>query len=296
MKKITHYILKTLLYILSLLPFWLLYRLSDILFFIIYYLIGYRRKITFQNLQKSFPEKNTKDLNHIERRFYLFLTDLMVETIKLMSISKKSIIKRCHFSDETAALINKLYSEKKHIIFAMGHFGNWEWAGPATSLVTQHPLFAIYKPLSNPFFDQLLYNIRTRFGTKLIAMNNTWKEMLQNQSHIHATAFIADQTPSPEHAYWTTFLNQDTPVFWGIEKIARKLNYPVVFVSVRRIKRGYYTIFSELLSERPANTMEGELSEKHTRKLEQEIIQQPETWLWSHRRWKHKRPSTHEKI
>jgi KDO2-lipid IV(A) lauroyltransferase len=134
-----------------------------------------------------------------------------------------------------------------------------------------------------------MYDMRSRFGTKLYAMKDTMREMIKNRHEINTTAFIADQTPSPEGAYWTTFLNQDTPVFWGTEKIAQKLNYPVVYVTVNRVKRGYYEVNTEYLVKEPKNTKEGEISELHTKKLEQDIISQPEIWLWSHRRWKHKR-------
>ena len=134
--------------------------------------------------------------------------------------------------------------------------------------------------------------MRSTFGTKLIAMKDTFREMLANRKELNATAFIADQTPSnPEGAYWTNFLNQDTPVFRGPEIIARKIGYPVIYANIRRVKRGYYVMTAEMLAQDPAATPEGAISELHTQKLEKDIIEQPETWLWSHRRWKHKRPA-----
>ena len=172
----------------------------------------------------------------------------------------------------------------------MGHFGNWEWAGNTFSLACRQQLYVIYHPLSNKYFNRLIVSMRTRFGTKLIAMRDTFKDMVKNREEVNATAFIADQTPAPESAFWTTFLNQDTPIFWGTEKIARKMNYPVVYATVKRVSRGYYEIFAETLFEEPKNTTEGEISIAHTRKLEADILQQPEIWLWSHRRWKHQRP------
>ena len=171
----------------------------------------------------------------------------------------------------------------------MGHYGNWEWAGNACSLLTQQQLYVIYHPLTNKNFNNLIVKLRTRFGTKLYAMKDTMREMIKNRHEINSTAFIADQTPAPENAYWTTFLNQDTPVFWGTEKIAQKLNLPIVYVTVNRVKRGYYVINSEILITDSKNTSEGEISELHTKKLEKDILAQPEIWLWSHRRWKHKR-------
>lgn len=171
----------------------------------------------------------------------------------------------------------------------MGHFGNWEWAGNSFSLLCHQQLHVIYHPLKSKYFNQLINNMRTRFGTKLIPMRETYKEMLSNRNEISATAFIADQTPAPANAYWTKFLNQDTPIFRGTEAIAKKLNYPVVYASVNRTKRGCYEVFAETLFEQPSTTAEGEISEAHTKKLEIEIRKQPEVWLWSHRRWKHKR-------
>ena len=131
--------------------------------------------------------------------------------------------------------------------------------------------------------------MRTRFGTKLIEMKNTFKDMLSLKETISATAFIADQTPSPSNAYWTTFLNQQTPVFWGTERISKKLNYPIVYINVKRVKRGYYNVSAELLCNDPLELKEGVITEMHTKKLEENILKQPETWLWSHRRWKHKK-------
>jgi len=171
----------------------------------------------------------------------------------------------------------------------MGHYGNWEWAGNSFSLQCKQQLYVIYHPLSNKYFDKLMYDLRTRFGTKLYAMKDTMREMIRNKNEVNATAFIADQTPSPDSAYWTTFMNQDTPVFWGTEKIAQKLNYPIVYITIKKIKRGYYEVDSELLINEPKNTSLGEISELHTRKLESDIITQPSIWLWSHRRWKHKK-------
>jgi KDO2-lipid IV(A) lauroyltransferase len=148
----------------------------------------------------------------------------------------------------------------------------------------------IYHPLKNKYFNGLIIKMRTRFGTRLIAMKETFKEMVKNRDELNATAFITDQAPSPEKAWWMNFLNQDTPVFMGTEKIGQKMNYPIVYVSVQRLTRGYYTLTAYLLKLPPFSETEGEITELHSKRLEQEIISQPETWLWTHRRWKHKRP------
>lgn len=173
----------------------------------------------------------------------------------------------------------------------MGHLGSWELGGGYFSQLPLHQLYVIYHPLANKYYDRLFYRMRTRLGTKLYPMKGTFRGMIKNRKEVTATAFIADQTPSPGNAHWMTFMNQDTAVFKGTETIARKLDYPVIYMSVIRENRGQYKLHSELLAEHPQELSENELTELHTRRLEQDIINYPETWLWSHRRWKHKRPA-----
>ncbi len=289
MGAVLYYILIPFIYLLSILPFFILYGICDFFYVIIYYVVGYRKKVVYQNLKNSFPEKSHEELKKIERKFYRYLCDLFLETFKTLTISKEEAKKRCRFTPQTMALFAKLHAENKSCIIVMGHYGNWEWAGNTFALECPQQLYVIYHPLHNKQFNQLIYNMRTRFGTKLYAMRDTIREMIRNKNEINATAFIADQTAAPESAYWTTFMNQDTPIFWGTEKIAVKMNFPVVYVTINREKRGHYVVHSEILVNEPKNTKEGEISELHTRKLEKDIIAQPEIWLWSHRRWKHKR-------
>lgn len=290
-KGFVFYIALPFLYMLSALPFFLFYGVSDFFFVLLYYVIGYRKKVVMKNLENSFPEKSKSELKKLEARFYRYLCDLFLETFKTLTISKKSMLKHCQLDEDALKLFNSYAEKNQNVIIVMGHFGNWEWAGNTFSLLGKHKLYVIYHPLSNKYFNGLIIKMRTRLGTGLIEMKNTVREMIGKRKELCATAFIADQTPPPEGAYWTTFLNQDTPIFWGTEKIARKLNYPVIYVSVRREKRGYYKIFAETLVADPASTAEGEISELHTRRLEIDIMAQPEIWLWSHRRWKHKKPS-----
>ncbi len=290
MQAIGFYLVLPFLYLISLLPFPVLYLFSDFIFVLVYYVIGYRKKIVLQNLRNSFPEKSQKEILELRRRFYRYLCDLFLETFKTLSISRETMIKHCRMNDNSLKLLQKYYEEKKNVILVLGHLGNWEWGGNAFSIMCKQQLYVIYHPLENKYFNKLIIGMRTRFSTKLIEMKNTFRDMVENKKIISATAFIADQTPQPDNAYWTKFLNQETPVFLGTEKISRKLNYPIVFINVKRIKRGYYELSAETLCENPATTSEGELSEMHTKKLEEEIRKTPETWLWSHRRWKHKRP------
>jgi len=284
-----YFLLLPFLYLLSVLPFTLLYFLSDILYLLLYYVIGYRKRIIIQNLQNSFPDKSNAEIKVIIKKFYRYLCDLFLETFKTLTISPKTMLAHCKMDKGAQQLFQQLNDEKKSIILVIGHFGNWEWAGNTFSLICKQQLYVIYHTIANKNFNELMYKMRTRFGTKLIEMNDTFKAMVSNRHEISVTAFIADQTPQPKNAYWTNFLHQDTPVFWGTERIARKLNYPIVYITIKRLKRGYYELFAELLENNPVETIDGAISEQHTKRLEQDIIAQPEIWLWSHRRWKHKR-------
>lgn len=267
-----------------------MYGVSDFCFVIIYYIIGYRKKVVYTNLKNSFPEKSHAELKKIEFKFYRYLCDLFLETFKTLTISKKQLLKRVAFTENTRSIYDKLRAENKSSIMVLGHYGNWEIAGAAFSSLVPEQVYVIYHPITNVQFNDLMYKMRTRSGTKLISMKDTLREMIRNRSELNVTAFIADQTPPPESAYWTKFLNQDTPVFWGTEKIAQKLNFPVVYITVNRLKRGYYEADAKLIFNEPKKTKEGEISETHTQLLEKDIINCPEIWLWSHRRWKHKKP------
>jgi len=285
-----YYVCLPFIYLLAILPFPLLYFLSDGVYILLYHVLRYRRKIVRQNLVKSFPEKQLQEIREIELRFYRYFCDLFLETFKTLTISKESMVKHCEFVPETLSIFNQLAEENQSFMVVMGHFGNWEWGGNTFSICCRHQLYVIYHPLANKYFNGLVYGMRTRFGTRLIPMKDTLRDMLKNRNELNATAFIADQTPLPDRAYWMNFLHQDTPVFLGIEKIALKIRYPIVYISIRRVKRGYYKVFAEKI-ELPLQLEEtGMITEIHARKLENDIRSQPENWLWTHRRWKHERP------
>ncbi len=289
MKALAYYCTLPFIYLISLLPFPLLYGLSNVVYFLLYKVIGYRKELVLSNLRNSFPGKTDAEIRELARKFYKYLCDLFLEVFKTLTISKKSMLRHCYFEPSSKELLNRFAAEGRSIILVMGHWGNWEWAGNTFSAEINSQLYVIYHPLSNKYMDRLMYNMRTRFKTRLIAMKDTFKEMVARRSEVTTTAFIADQTPNPVNAHWMTFLNQDTPVFLGTERIARKLNYPVVYAAIKKVKRGFYEINVELLVENPAETSDGEITELHTKRLEQDIIRQPEIWLWSHRRWKHRR-------
>lgn len=286
---ISYYLALPFIYILSLMPFRLLYALSDAFYFLLFHVLGYRKNVVYNNLRNSFPNKSEKEIDQIAKDFYKYLCDLFLETFKTLTISKKAMLKRCSIDDDTLELFNHIAQQDKNSILVLGHYGNWEWAGNTFSILCKQQLYVIYHPLRNKYFDRLVYRMRTRFGTKLIPMKETFRQMLGSRKDLSMTAFIADQTPSPSNAYWTKFLNQDTPVFRGTELIATKIGYPVIYATVKRVKRGYYKIYAEELVTDPKKTSEGEISELHTKRLEKDIINDPVIWLWSHRRWKHKK-------
>jgi KDO2-lipid IV(A) lauroyltransferase len=267
----------------------MLYGLSDFVFLFIFHVFGYRRKVVMSNLQNAFPDKSNKELKIIERKFYRYFCDLILETVKSLTISRSALQKRLSFA--SVELFEKYFSQKQSIVIAMGHFGNWELGGARFAIEPLHQLFVIYHPLKDKNFDGLVYKMRTRLGNGLYAMKDTLRGMIRDRDKITATAFIADQTPSPKGAHWMQFMNQDTPVFIGTGKIAKKMNYPVVYVSIRRKDRGYYEITLEDLVADPSMVSAEEIVERFTQRLETDIREMPEYWLWTHKRWKHKRPN-----
>jgi Kdo2-lipid IVA lauroyltransferase/acyltransferase len=286
MQAFTFYLVYPILYCVASLPFWLLYKVSDFMYFLIR-LSGYRKQVVLKNLRNSFPEKSEKEIKSLCAAYYRYLCDLTLETFKTIKMTKAETLERCIFHHQD--WLTKLHEEKKSIIIVMGHYGNWEWAGPSFTLNTPFQLVVIYRPLSHPYFEKMMVGMRTRFGTRITPVEKTLRDMVAFKEEITATAFIADQTATAKNAYWTNFLNQDTAVFTGPEKLARRFNYPVVYMHVQCMRRGYYEVTPELLFSTPQEAGENEISEVFTKRLEQEIIRDPAYWLWSHKRWKHKR-------
>lgn len=269
------------------LPFRALYAVSDVMS-LVFRAVGYRRKVILTNLRTSFPEKSEAEIRAIAKGYYRHMCDVIVESLKAMKMDEAET--RKHTITKQHEWMNRLYNENKSIILVTGHFGNWEWASACFMLNTPYDLSVIYRPLSNVHFDKLVARMRSRFGIKIIAEGRTLREMAAARKMVTATAFVADQSAPRDHAYWTTFLNQDTSIYTGPEKLAKKFNFPVVFINMHKIRRGYYEMTAELLCENPEETEEGAISEAFARRLEKDIIANPTTWLWSHKRWKHKRP------
>lgn len=281
------------LYLTSLLPFWFLYIISDVLFVIIYHIVHYRRAVVQQNLANAFPEKTEKERQDIERKYYHYLADLIVETVKMITVSEKQIQKRVVATN--AELVHEYFAKGKSIIAVAGHYCNWEMAALNFNFVTDKRFMIVYKPLNNEIFNDFFIRIRSRFGGQPVAMKQTMRKMVEYRKELTVSVLVGDQTPGVNEVnYFTTFLNQPTAVFLGIEKISKTIDAAVVFYDMKRVKRGYYTYTLVPLTENPKQTAEHELTEMHVQYLEGMIRKEPQYWLWSHRRWKFKPEDKHK--
>lgn len=289
MKAIGFYLFYVTNWIITLLPLRVLYLFSDMFYLLLFYFPGYRRSIVHANLKNSFPARTDLEIRVIEKNFYKHLADLFIETLKLTHINEKQLKKR--FIIENPELLDKLKSEGRDIVAVCGHFNNWEWM-TAIPFYTSYKCVSVYKPLKSKHFDRYINSLRSRFGMVLTPMSGILRELIKdrNASIVTLSAFIADQIPAKnEINYWTQFLNQETAVYLGAEKIAKKFNMAVVFFNIQKIRRGYYNMKVELLFEQTSGLVEYQITEKHVKRLEEIIMENPEYWIWSHRRWKHKR-------
>ncbi|MEQ8359624.1 MAG: lysophospholipid acyltransferase family protein [Cytophagales bacterium] len=290
MKALTFYLTYPLIWLVSSSPFPILYKISDFLFFMLYQVFGYRKKVVLSNLQRSFPDKSDQEIDQLAREFYKYLCDLILETLKTVTWTEKEARSRVKMNNPE--LLDPYYEKGQSLVVVLGHLGNWEWAGPCFSLYCKHQLFVVYLPLSNPYFEKMLQGSRTKFNTKIVPKKEALRAMIGYKKTISATALIADQAPNPvTSALWMDFLNQETAVFNGPEKISKMMDYPVVYMDVNRVKRGHYEVTAKLLFDKPKETEEKEITIAFNKILEEGILDRPATWLWSHKRWKHKRPS-----
>jgi Kdo2-lipid IVA lauroyltransferase/acyltransferase len=291
MGTIGYYLFYAINWLLTLLPLWVLYLLSDLMYVLLYHLISYRKKVVVSNIANSFPEKTPEERKVIEKKFYRHLCDIMVESFKLSHISEAEHSRRMKIVNPE--LLNDFCDRNRDVIAIAGHYNNWEYT-TILAVHTKLQLVTLYKPLSNKHFDSYMKKTRSKYTVIMTPMSNVLREIvsLRNRNIRTMYGFISDQTPPKnEIRYWTTFLNQDTPVFTGAERIAVKYDMPVVFLNIQKIKRGYYTMTIELLFDHTAGLTDQVITEAHVRRLEQLIREKPEFWLWSHRRWKHKKPA-----
>lgn len=286
MNRISYYAFRTFSWLLAGLPLNFLYFLSRIIAPLLNQLFRYRRKVIMTNLERAFPENSPEMNRQIARKFYRHLSDLFVENIKLIRWDRSDLEKHISFSNPE--ILDRLYEQGRNVIGVIAHYGNWEWLLGLSGKVKHHSI-AMYKPLNNPFFDKYMVRLRLKFGTDIIPMRKTLPVLLEHKrkKDLTLSCFIADQSPVWEEVqYWTDFLNQDTAVYLGIEKMARKIDAAVIFLHCRKVDRGQYQVDLIPLVMDPQKTREHEITRKHLEYLEKIIREKPGYWLWSHRRWK----------
>lgn len=278
-------------YLHALLPFRVLYILSDILCFFAYYVVGYRRKIVRKNLRNAFPEKSVKSIKKIEKKFYRHLCDYFVETIKTLRMSDEEVSKRMKF--ENPEMIERLISNGKSCIMSLGHYGNWEWVtSVGVALTTDVELGFVYKELHSNAFNYLFMKTRSHFGATPMEMKSVFRQMIhaQKEGEVMFVGFLTDQRPRQiQDKYLTLFMNQQTPFQTGMEKIARRLGNSIVYLDIEKVKRGYYTGKFFLITPDAGEEIENSIMERYVRKLEMTIMREPAYYLWSHDRWKLKK-------
>ncbi|MBA7523952.1 Lipid A biosynthesis lauroyltransferase [subsurface metagenome] len=276
------------LWVITLIPLEILYLLSDMVFIIIYYVVGYRRNVVLDNLRVSFPEKSEKEMKRISRKFYHYLCDSIIESVYLINMNLNECNKRYKFRNPE--LLENLAKNGRNIILAISHYGNWEWANNLNHW-GPYKILGIYKPMSNKLFDRLFIHMRGKYGSIPVAMKNTLREVVkaQKKKELFALYLVADQRPGREDlSYWTHFLNQEAPVITGLEKLSLRYDLPVVFFNMSRVKRGFYEITFELIVENPKKTKKYEITEAYIHRVEKMVKERPEYYLWSHKRWKYK--------
>jgi len=257
--------------------------------FLLYYVFRYRRKVVKENLKKSFPQKTTSELIAIERKYYAHLCDIFMEGVKLLTISKKSLMQR--YRCLNVDIVNSFFEKRKSVILMSSHYNNWEWMVLSLSLQFNFHGVGVGKPNSNKVFERIINKARTRYGTEVI-FADTVRDDIQKydqEQKLCAYMMLSDQNPpNVEKSYITTFMNQPSAMIYGAEYFAKKYNYPVFYYVVKQRKRGYYEIEIKKITDSPQNEPYGNIIEQYINYLQQDICEKPEFWLWSHKRWKHK--------
>lgn len=289
MKNLTYYLSFTLWFIISLLPLWIFYRLSDGLYYLVYHVVRYRRRVVYANLRSSFPEKSEAEIERIAKDFYSFFCDYIVETLKLFSMGEKNIRKRMKF--EGLDQVKKDFANGRSVSVYLGHYCNWEWIS-SLGLHLDEQCGQIYHPLENATLDRLFLYMRGRFKAQSIKMDDTFLTILKwkKEGRKNIVGYIADQVPGYNNIhYWADFLHHDTPVFTGAERISKIMDTAVYYIDVERPRRGYYVArfikIADSLNEHPVFFA----TEQYFRLLEKNIQRAPQYWLWSHKRWKRTR-------
>jgi KDO2-lipid IV(A) lauroyltransferase len=289
MKNFVYTCLKGVLFVVSLVPLRTGYAFSSFLYFVLRHIVKYRKKVITDNLRLVFPDKNESEIAAIVRKYYRHLSEVFVEIMYSLYIPEKVVRKRIRFVNPE--LLDKYYSEGRHIVAVTGHYANWEW-GYGFPMYCRHKLMEVYKKLNNKISNRLFHDVRARFGGVPVEMANLKPILAESRKHPTLIYLIADQTPAGNERLWyyTSFLGvSGTPVFLGPEKIAQKFDAVFVFVNMQKVKRGFYRIEFIPLCENSKDTSTYELTDKYLRMMEKIIYDKPEYWMWSHRRWKRRK-------
>jgi Kdo2-lipid IVA lauroyltransferase/acyltransferase len=280
-----YYVVYALLYLLSLIPWRIMYILSDGIYGILYYVVGYRKDVVMKNLLIAFPEKTDAERKRIAKTFYHNFVDTFMETLKLFSVSKTSLQKRFICNDFD--VLDKLYASGQNVQIVCGHFFSWEFANRGIAPRTKYKILAVYIPLSNKIFDKIMLDFRSKFGSIMIPASEFKTNFQKYTKELYALALAADQAPAgPEGGYWTNFFNTPTPFVRGPEKGAKINNAAVVFANFYKVKRGYYKVEFKLLTTMPRDLETGVITKLFVAELEKTIRGNPGNYLWSHKRWK----------
>jgi len=287
MRFLTYILTYSAIWLLHLLPGFLFYFISDILSLLTQYVVRYRKNVVRDNLTRAFPESGRKQIRRIERRFYRHLCDLILESARAHFLSDRRYLR--HIRYQNPEILNRYHNEGKQLIAVCGHYGNWEYFA-SMGTVSDYQIMGTYRPLRNRYFDRLIKKNRERFNNVVIPVSQMTRKMIgyyrQNQPML--TIILTDQRPMfHQIQYWTKFMGLDTPLYTGTERIARKINAAVVFLKMRKIKRGIYDVEIVPVCDDPSELGPDGITETHVRLLEELIREEPAYWLWSHRRWKH---------
>jgi KDO2-lipid IV(A) lauroyltransferase len=289
MTSIPYYLSFAMIWLFSLIPYWLIYLISDGLYFIIYHIVRYRKSTVFRNLRTSFPEKTEVEITQLAKAFYHHFSDFLLEISKCIRISAGDLEKRMKYLNPE--VFTRLAEEGKNIALVSAHYNNWEMMNNIP-LIMEHECLIIYRPLKSQVADKISLFMRRRFGAVMTPMENIFRESLKYRSEgkLFSIWFLADQRPPRKTKFWTRFLNHDTAFFEGVEKMSKKLGMSVVFMDVQKVRRGYYEVNLEKLFDNASLTKENEVTLACVRRMEEVIIKKPEFWLWSHKRFKHTKP------
>lgn len=275
------------LWLISILPYRPFYLFSDLVFFLVYHVVGYRKKVVRENLELVFPEKSAKEIHRIRKEFFKHMCDVFLEMVKTMNLSREKIKKRYRFTN--VDLIQEI-EKKKSILIPCSHYANWEW-NVSLNLFVKSKGFAVYQKVANRYFDRLIRDFRSKWNTRMITTHETVKTVVRNERDTIRGIYgmVSDQSPMVEHAqYWDKFMGVTVPIYNGAEILARKLDLAVVFLKVSKVKRGYYQAEFIPITISGKETAPTEITKKFIALAEQQIKERPEHYLWSHKRWKHR--------